>query len=49
MAPGVAIVARLAPPDRRWLPAVTFGPAVGLAATSVALLGLWAAGGRGSG
>ncbi len=47
MAPGVAIVARLAPPGRRWLPALTFGPVVGLAASSVTLLGLWAAGGRG--
>ena len=47
MAPGVAIVARIAPPGHRWLPALTFGPAVGLGISNLALLGLWAAGGRG--
>lgn len=48
MAPGVAIVAALAPPGRRWLAALTLGPPIGLGATSLTLLGLWAAGGRGA-
>jgi hypothetical protein len=47
MAPGVAIVARIAPPGHRWLPALTFGPALGLGLSNLALFGLWAAGGRG--
>lgn len=46
-APGVIVVARLLPAGRRWLAAVAFGPLVGLAASSVALLAFWAAGGRG--
>lgn len=48
VAPGVAAVARLQPEGQRWLAAVTFGPAVGLAASSLTLLALWAAGGRGA-
>lgn len=46
-APGVIAVARLAPAGARWLPAITFGPLVGLGASSVALLAFWAAGARG--
>lgn len=46
--PGLAIVARLLPPGGRWLTVVTLGPAVGLGASSLALLGFWAAGSRGA-
>ena len=47
MAPGVWAVARLAPAGRRWLPALTLGPAVGMGLSNLMLMGVWAAGGRG--
>ncbi|MGD9903699.1 MAG: hypothetical protein AB7U83_09520 [Vicinamibacterales bacterium] len=47
MLPGITAVARLAEPGQRWLATAAFGPAVGLGASSLALLGLWAGGGRG--
>jgi hypothetical protein len=46
MAPGVLIVRRVAP-GAGWLPLIAIGPAVGLGLSNLALLGLWAAGGRG--
>jgi len=48
MAPGVLIVWRLTAPGSRWLPMITIGPAAGMGLSSLALLGLWAAGGRGA-
>ena len=48
VAPGVLVVSRLLPRGARWLAACTFGPIVGLGASSLALLAFWAAGGRGS-
>ncbi|MBP7778010.1 MAG: hypothetical protein KA371_12825 [Acidobacteria bacterium] len=48
VAPGLAIVARITPRGERWLPVVAFGPVVGLGASSLTLLALWAAGGRGA-
>lgn len=46
-APGVLIARRVAP-GAGWLVPLTFGPILGHAFTSVALLGFWAAGGRGA-
>ena len=48
IAPGVLIVARTLPKNAGWLPAVAFGPIIGLGLSSLALLGLWAAGARGA-
>ena len=48
LAPGVAILARVLPPGGRWLALVTLGPVLGLAASSLTLLALWVAGGRGA-
>lgn len=48
LAPGVLIMARVLPSERRWLSLVTLGPVIGLAASSLTLLALWLAGGRGS-
>ncbi len=48
VAPGLAILARLLPPGNRWLALVTLGPVLGLAASSLALLALWAGGARGA-
>ena len=45
MAPGIAVLRAVAPSS--WLMAVTVGPIVGLALSTTAMLGLWAAGGRG--
>jgi hypothetical protein len=47
-APGLIIVARVLPAGGRWLAVVTFGPPVGIGASSLALLGFWAAGARGA-
>lgn len=46
--PGVLAVARLMPAGQRWLAALTVGPAIGLATSSLTLLAWWAAGGRGA-
>lgn len=46
IAPGVLIVARTLPKNAGWLPSVAFGPIIGLGLSSLALLGLWAAGAR---
>lgn len=48
VAPGLVAMRRLLPAGRRWLAMWTFGPFLGLGASSLALLALWAAGGRGS-
>ena len=47
VAPGLFIVARTHARGTGWLPVVAFGPLVGLGVSSLALLGLWVAGGRG--
>ena len=47
IAPGIAIVARTQARGAGWLPTAAFGPVVGLGASSLVLLALWAAGGRG--
>ena len=46
--PGILIVRACAAPNVRWLPTMTFGPLVGLALSSLALMALWAAGARGA-
>ncbi len=48
VAPGVLVVSRTVPKSAGWLPAAAFGPIIGLGLSSLALLGLWAAGARGA-
>ncbi len=48
MLPGVLLVRAIAGPSVGWLPAATFGPLLGVALSSLPLLGIWMAGGRGS-
>ena len=48
VAPGLFIVARTLARGTGWLPVVAFGPIVGLGVSSLALLTLWVAGGRGA-
>ncbi len=45
--PGVLILRAMAGPEHGWLMPLSFGPLVGQALGSLALTGLWAAGGRG--
>ena len=44
MLPGVLLVRVAAGPSVGWLPAVTFGPLLGVALSSLPLLGFWLAG-----
>lgn len=46
--PGLLLVRAAAGPAAGWLPVVAFGPFIGFGLSSLTLLGLWAAGGRGS-
>lgn len=48
LAPGLLIIRAAAGRRAGWLPVVAFGPIVGFGLSSLALLGLWLAGARGS-
>ena len=48
MLPGVLLVRAVASPTMGWLSAIAFGPLLGIALSSLPLLALWLAGGRGT-
>ncbi|MDH4064501.1 MAG: hypothetical protein OEW19_08875, partial [Acidobacteriota bacterium] len=46
--PGLLLVRAVAGPGSGWLPVLAFGPVIGFGLSSLTLLGVWVAGGRGA-